>query len=511
MSNFLQWAKSNPVTITCILLIVLAVGSFIWPIGGMQQQVIKDAEQTAQKKQTIERVLRGSHPLPIKPETGSADFKGPIRTADLDELQRIFEKMGSGYKQLYSNVLSINQYGLRNDQGQPLSPHRPLVDNLFPEIPDAKRFNARQQYMQGLQNLYGALRAGMPPNEAQITSELKRVEEDFKASILSVTGELMADQKRELAHRQVKAHRDMILSKARSIKLYGAPPTFFTEQAVGIFDISNLALSSASPTDWEIWEGQMNLWIQQDICTAILLTNNASRDNQPYPSVVEAPIKQITEIKVLPMYVGVPTAGLGVIGEPGAPPPPAAAQPAADTTEGFAVSPTGRQTNPLYDVRLAMVTLVIDAARINDFFDRLAQVNFITPIVNSVTQIDKEEAFKAGYYYGSDEVVALNLTLEFCWLRRWTAGHLTPEKAQQEFRNWWLDVDPTQLPDAQKQLVAEYKALSDPTQQLEMIRKEYFDRGLMPDAVRFYLGLPTLNPDYATQQATTTPGSGGPG
>ncbi len=507
MSNFLQWAKSNPVTIGCLLLVLLALGSFVWPTGGLKKGVLDEAATIARMKRTIENKMRSTHPLPIKPVTGPGTFTGPIRETDLAELERIFEKMGTGYRQLFSNVLSINRYGLRNEQGQPISPHRPLVDRLFPQIPDAKRFNARQKYVDNLQQLYTSLQAGTPPTKAQIESELKRVEEDFRASILVLEGELTTDQKRELAERTVKARREMILSKARSIKLYGAPPTFFTTQPTGIFSISNLALSTAQPTDWDIWEGQMNLWIQQDICTAIRLANSGSRDGRTYNSVIDAPVKQITQIEVLPMYVGVPRTGLGAAATEtdNTSTSPSAAPPEA----GFTVSPvgTGRQSNPLYDVRLATVTLVIDPARINDLFDWLAQVNFITPTVNSIARIDKRVAFENSYYYGADEVVMLNMTLEFCWLRRWTAGHLTPDKAQEEFQNWLFNADPTQLTEQQQALVDAYKALSDPAQQLELIKKEYFDQGLMPDVVRYYLGLPPLDPNYAPPGSPSSPGT----
>ena len=120
----------------------------------------------------------------------------------------------------------------------------------------------------------------------------------------------------------------------------------------------------------------------------------------------------------------------------------------------FLLNPTGRVSNSLYDVRMAEVSLIVDSQQIPRLFNALTQLNFITPLVQGIRSVDQAEALEqGGYVYGNNvDVVQLDLQLESLWLRRWTTGHADAEA-----------VDPG----------------------------ETFNPGLMPDAVRYGLGLET--------------------
>jgi hypothetical protein len=77
----------------------------------------------------------------------------------------------------------------------------------------------------------------------------------------------------------------------------------------------------------------------------------------------------------------------------------------------------------------------------------------------SIKDIDEYEHLTDGYFYGFDvDAVEMTIDVESLWLRRWTAGHLSENEAAQA--------------------------------------RESFDPGLMPDAVRYKLGLPVRDPNF---------------
>jgi hypothetical protein len=126
--------------------------------------------------------------------------------------------------------------------------------------------------------------------------------------------------------------------------------------------------------------------------------------------------------------------------------------------DDFTASPTGRESNPIYDVRHAVLTVIIDSSRIPQLLNALSSVNFMTVIGMDVEDVDEYEALREGFYYGSDDTVSLDLTIETLWLRSWTAGHLT--------------------------------------EQIAADNNEQFNEGLMPDEIRYKLGLPVRSSNF---------------
>ena len=110
-------------------------------------------------------------------------------------------------------------------------------------------------------------------------------------------------------------------------------------------------------------------------------------------------------------------AACGGEGRPAGAPLDPKAQAALDYRGSF----TGRQTNPLYDVRTADVWLIVDPQRLPGILDALARQNFITVTGLTLEAADPYEALQEGYFFGSGTVAELHLTLETVWLREWTS------------------------------------------------------------------------------------------
>jgi hypothetical protein len=171
-------------------------------------------------------------------------------------------------------------------------------------------------------------------------------------------------------------------------------------------------------------------------------------------------------------------AGMGTLGNEGEDAEDDAsivAKPEGKMPENFEYAPTGRRSNGLYDVRHAVVKVIIDSMRIPQFLTNLSKVNFMTVLLMTVNDVDEYEHLRgnapsdgtgssprAMYIYGPHDAVELELVIETLWLRRWTAGHWDKEEADR--------------------------------------LGEEFDKGLIPDDVRQLLGMHRRVPQGSTDE-----------
>jgi hypothetical protein len=91
---------------------------------------------------------------------------------------------------------------------------------------------------------------------------------------------------------------------------------------------------------------------------------------------------------------------------------------------------TGRKTNPLYDVKLVTLELVVDSRRIPEISEALSRQNFITIVDLQMSPVDAYQDIKEGFVYGQAPVSLLTVTLETVWLREWTSQFMPNEVKQ---------------------------------------------------------------------------------
>jgi hypothetical protein len=273
----------------------------------------------------------------------------------------------------------------------------------------------------------------------------------------SVTGGgTMTEEDQTERHKQEQTRLAEVLREyADTIHLYvGAT----SEQVPGFpFQIGAWAESGDFPTPAQIWEGQLELWIQQDIARVIALANNVDGSKtrlledetgqmaeQVYPSsVVDAPVKRLMGIYVVPGYVGFHTLGgvgagasntaSGVQRADGsydAPIGGMTGSPDQRQSDNFYVGPSGRVSNAVYDVRHAVVNMVVDYQQLPMFFEALSQVSFMTALDVQIRDVDEYAALAEGYFYGRGDVVEVTMVIETIWLRDWTVP-LMPEQTKQ--------------------------------------------------------------------------------
>jgi len=347
----------------------------------------------------------------------------------ISSLQNTFTKMENESREINKYALSINQ-----------KDHLPLRDNLFPD-PDrstAAAHSARYDYRDAFPEFFkeNRLDAQAPPSAAEIDAERERAKVEFYGSnLLRSDANLSDSQAAALAQAQSRRVTDYLVRHAKETHLYSQPDP---ENKEFPFEIMPWAFTDRKPTARELWEAQMQLWIIQDICRAIAQTNRVS---EAEVNVINAPVKRLIDVTVLPDYVGITGKGGMDQNGPGAraqagsgaprPEPTAnTGQPAVAHKAGaalneklpddFTLAPTGRRSNALYDVRHAWVTIIADAQQLPTFFDNLAQTNFMTVLKMEVTDEDEYKAAQQGYIYGTRDSVRVQMLVETIWLRDWT-------------------------------------------------------------------------------------------
>lgn len=234
------------------------------------------------------------------------------------------------------------------------------------------------------------------------------------------------------------------------------------------FRIADWAYADQPPTPDQLWEGQVQLWIMRDVMIAIKEMNKVGElvesvgpdgaIQKVRANVTNSPIKRLLELQTLTGYVGLHTTGAALGGlatdtDFGAAPSPgglglggpapsglggptnAAATPSIYPTpdellkpkdasenaaEHFGISPTGRVSNSIFDVRHSQLVIDIEASQLPAFIEMLRTTNFMTVIKAEVTDLDEYELLKEGYVYGHNDVVRAKLVIESLWFRNWT-------------------------------------------------------------------------------------------
>jgi|GEM_PF-1197688 len=241
------------------------------------------------------------------------------------------------------------------------------------------------------------------------------------------------------------------------------------------FLIEPWANADQPPTPDQLWEGQVQLWIVRDIMYTISRVNQVGKEvdalgpdgakrSEP-ASVMNSPIKRLLKLHTLPGYVGLHSSGAVMTESDGdfssgptsfAPPPtditlgatpsstpntpsvypnPAASlapkDPAEKAAEHFGITPTGRVSNGVFDVRHTRLVIDIEASKLPEFMNELHKTNFMSVIKAQVEDIDEYEVLQDGYVYGDSDVVRASLVVESLWFRKWTAD-LMPKLVKQK-------------------------------------------------------------------------------
>lgn len=476
MNNITRLLRDNLLIVICIAVMLLSVVALFWPVMPQMAQFKDQLDDAENDLRTVRNYMSRNEEIP------SADPDEPMRTIQLtvnpaavDALNGIYDRMQASYEQIINRAVNFNRAG-----------HEPMLVGLFPqaspwETPDPIAYQAGAEYQAAFQQLHDQLNAGTPPTDQEIEQRLQEAEDQFLAE--TINGDVGAANQAELEQRKARARLQLFMEHAETnLSVYAAQPgpaSGAGGYSAGPFKATALATLTEKPTMALLWMSQMQLWIQQDIVAAIAMTNRTP-DGKLRP-VTEAPIKRVLAIAPedgyrLPETTGEPT-GRRESRTSARRTAPGLEAAAIDKPLplNFRVSPTGRLSNPLYDVWMVDVRVIIESDAIPRFLDALGAVNFVTPIHREMIPLSPAiitEQFEQGYVYGSGaDLVDLQVRLETLWMRQWTAGSFSREEAER--------------------------------------RGEPYRPGLMPDIIRVQLGMPPRAEDFDADDTRTGAGASG--
>lgn len=430
MNTVLAWVKSNVYSVIFVGVMIVApivLGIVAGKINAGVTSEVKERGATLVQLKQLEKT-----PVDFVSAVGrSRPVKSTILVNQqfLDRYQEVVGRISDDAKRIRQEALNFN----RADRDV-------LFPGLFPEpAPTQLETIPRRMYMAlvaAYERLLVDMRAGAPPSAESMGEILEAAEERFRTQILIKPGgqRLTDDDTIWLKEQLTNTRLSHCAETAKGIGIYT------TLASLNVPDESLIPPRAEAQGMVQLFQWQWSLWITQDIVGAL------SGANEPFESVLEAPVKRLVSLVEFgaPVVAGgsaggggsgfnagfAPGGGRGAGSGASTPAGGKAAaplDPAREVPLDFAFSFTGRKTNPLYDVRLIQLVLIVETARIPVVLDALSRKNFITILDAKLEAVDAFEEVGEGYFYGSAGVSKLTLDLETVWLREWTAPLMPPD------------------------------------------------------------------------------------
>ncbi len=433
MNKVLQWLRSNLYTVIFLVLMVVAGVSMPLVSAKLNRSVRTEVQRRVKMQGDLQKLEQTSFLAPGAPPTAQGQ-NVVMNQKLLDAYREAVEQQKAEADQVYETALEHNRQG-----------RGVLMPILFPDPPPAQREVLPVQFHEVLvaayDDLLAGIGAGTTPDPAELAEALQTKREQFITSMLAKSSEsdLTGAEQAELRRFMTESRTSTYVKNARQIDVYASPAAL---------DVPRWE-QARTYTMGELFNWQWNYWIIEDLLAAV------ARANASAASVIDAPVKQIVAVQLADSGItgvgGVSSgaaaappggsfgAGGGFGGRGGRRGPGGAAagggggggqggaasatpiDPKVEATLDFNVSLTGRQTSALYDVRYAIVKLLVDPERLPQVLDALSAQNFITVVDMSVVSTDPYDALAQGYFFGSGALAEITLTLETVWLREWTS------------------------------------------------------------------------------------------
>lgn len=436
----MELVKKNILSIICGVVALAAIAFHLVYTTGAFSDLETRGKERAAKEGELQTLLTADYRMPTVGDASPQPLGQFPNDRIIRDAQGVVAQLTAQARSLVNQAVAINRTG-----------YNLIVPQSLPMPTDPRKFEFREQYnrmltpggkpiaydpQQPAVNLPdGVLQSAFPPTDQEILEAKSKLWRDDYLPKLIMVNNIAVNQREvvsDFLKKTTNFDEDFRRRRAQSYKCYLEP---------GALTISPRMDQAAkgAPAVEDIWFSQMSLWIQQDICNAI------ARMNQKSKTIPTSPVKHLVAATVrqdASMYVV--SGGLQPVGpEVAAAPPPMeefpseegasiddgsgfAAPAAAAPAKNYALSPTGRVCNPLYDVVHYEFIVVVDRQLARKFLEMLQYGRFITVLEADMQNIDLAEAVSSGYDYGSRPVVEMRIKCEAMFLRDWTAHNNGP-------------------------------------------------------------------------------------
>lgn len=421
MNSVLTWLKSNVlIVIFCVLAIGLPITAWIFSTG-WSESIAEEQETRARQLHSQVTGARVTYALPaVMPGESTVEVSSAPNRRLTEWFQQQRDNRLDQVGRVREELLAFNRRG-----------HAPLVDGLFPEPETADdRDFLPIDFMRQLVGFRGApsaydqllesFNAGRPGNDERLVESLSDLRDRERERIRAERGpgDLTEEEERRIAETLMDRRLSEYQRRARLVTVFVDEDALLPGRS-NEFSARPGEVPSERPTLHRTFELQWDFWMVSDLLAAI--TNANSDENGNRMNVEQGVVKRVKSIEVerMPIWGSEPAARRNAI--------PEGPDGLIGTDPEHSV--TGRWTNPgnqLYDVRVAHLTLIVSSERLPELFDAFSRTNLMTVIGLSVEEVDVWEDLRAGFYYGSDHVVQVELQVETIWVRDWMRPLMPP-------------------------------------------------------------------------------------
>ena len=403
-----QLLKKNIFSVICGVVVLLSLVAYFVFVTGLytgSDGLEAKAKERKAKYDELQSLITKERKLPVVELNSSPT----ARTLDVFPTAPVIEVGTDITKQLKDQSSQIVEIARQYNQ-------RPtLLPNFFPNPTDPQKYRFRDAYkIHMTKELPAILQAAAPPTELDVQQAREKLWRDkYADQIIMVNGR---EANRELIDRQYTDEIAGLLEKleretAQKYRMY------IETEAI---NKNELVLSGETPPTDQMWYAQTATWVQDDLVAAIAGFNDRElRRLKPEDrNLMNAPVKHLINLQVpqgIDQYIA--KASTGAEGE---------------TTPGqpdYTLSPTGRNSNALYDVVKFTMVVKMDARFVARYIQELGRGKFLTVHKVNLTAVDNGVAKADGFVYGNAPIVQVQLAGEALLMRSWTKP-LVPEKVK---------------------------------------------------------------------------------
>ena len=445
----LSWIRANVFIVIFGVVMIAALVALPMLSGKMNKGIQADVQERVSQRKKLETLEKTR--VTIEGTNGPiVDQSALVNQATIDAFRVRSESELEDAGRIVERAIQHNQ----KDRSV-------LMPELFPAPSAASRDVLPRRFHDALVQEYDRLledvRAGTPPEASVLEAQLIRNRQAFLVTRLQKDdgADLTPEETAQLNTALASARVNACAEAADRFSFYCAP------EVLGVPAFDGGVDYSARLDELFMW--QWDLWVAQDILEAV------AESDRSVESVRESPVKRIVfmeigEPGVLSSGAVTTTAsggsggggggGLGMStggggrgggGETSAAPAvnnAIAPNPKLEVKRDYSLSPTGRGSNPIYDVREVQLSLIVETARLPEVFNAIAKRNFMTVVDAQVRPADPYEALSGGYFYGRAPVSEVDLVIETIWFREWIREKM-PDELAARLGIWKPSAQPT--------------------------------------------------------------------
>ena len=395
LKPILEILKKNGLSILCALAAIAAVILAYYPTSGWYADLKGKLDGEVGVNKRLQGLLDQSRTLPlVDPDQKAALPLNRFPNQELiDQFHDVATKIAAQSKGLLTAIVAMNK-------------HDPLLPGTFPLPPnDQEVFKFRDAYLARRSSIIidDILNGVMPPTSTEVRSaEVNQLNNVYLPTIrLNPDGSQDPTSAAQVQASWIAAKPafdlGLYVDRAQHHMIYVDPLTLPYDPNIK---------PGTKPTPTQMWNGQLQIWMQQDVARGIRQADLDPTTNKPM-DILHAPIKRwydITSKQYSP--------------PPNAPVDPNT-QPLPDIPIGPNIGVTGRTSNPLFDVIHFVINVDVEAAKVPQVLADFTRGQLITIQKVEMSSLDQSDLLLRGFVYGDQPCVHLTIECEDAFMRDW--------------------------------------------------------------------------------------------